>query len=352
MTLQSKAPRLRAEWCPYSLDFRFEARTSRAVMHQKDTYFIRLHDEARPELGAAIGEVPLFRGLSAEDNDRFEDSLAQACKEPLKALTCGVSAIEFGFESALRSLYGSASTPWTRGECGIPINGLVWMGDKHTMAERISQKLDAGFKVLKLKIGGIDFEDEMALLEAVRRKFSPADLEIRVDANGAFSPHDCMRHLERLAPLALHSIEQPIKAGQPDEMAAICAVSPVPVALDEELIGCRTLEESIDLVNRIAPAYLVLKPALCGGFRGAENYIFAAEMQGIGWWATSALESDIGLFAIARWLSEKQISIPQGLGTGQLYHNNIPSPLYMRNAEIWCDYGGKWGDMDSLPWRD
>lgn len=342
---------LRAEWCRYRLDFRFEARTSRAVMESKDTYFVRVRDAARPELGTAVGEVPLFRGLSAEDSEDFENLLARACADPLKALTCGISSISFGFESAIRSLYGDPATPWTRGECGIPINGLVWMGDKATMAKRIAEKLDAGFKVLKLKIGGIDFEDEIALLESVRRRFSPSDLEIRADANGAFTPQNCMKRLERLAAFGLHSLEQPIRAGQPETMAAVCAASPVPIALDEELIGCRTLEESIALVKEISPAYLVLKPALCGGFRGADNYIFAADMCGIGWWATSALESDIGLYAIARWLSHKNIVMPQGLGTGQLYHNNIPSPLYMCNASICCDPYGSWGDLETLPWQ-
>lgn len=329
-------------WCPYSLEFKFEARTSRAVMQVKDTYFIRTTD-------GIISEVPLFKGLSAEDNDGFESRLSLACASNTPGTD---SSIRFGFEALERRSRGSfQNNLFMKGMQGIPINGLVWMGDKMTMKSRIADKLNSGFKVLKLKIGGINFEDELDLLSDIRRGFSPNDLEIRLDANGSFSPGNALERLERLSEFSIHSLEQPIKAGQEAIMADICKLSPIPIALDEELIGTRSREESFALIEKIKPQYLILKPALCGGFSGADTYIDIACQLDISWWATSSLESNIGLFDIALWLSDHGIDMPQGLGTGQLYFNNIPSPLELRGAELFYNPDAAWVWPEQLSWR-
>lgn len=315
-------------------------------MTTKDTYFIRLVDSDTGRV-VGVGECPLFAGLSAEDTPDYPALLDYACHHPEQALSLPYSSIRFGFESAMRL---RPDTSWTRGEAGIPINGLIWMGDKNTMATRIRQKLDQGFRVLKLKIGGIRFDDEVDLLRHLRWTFRPDDLEIRLDANGSFPPADALGRLDTLARYHIHSLEQPVRAGQPEVMADICRRSPIAIALDEELIGCRTPEASRSLLADIAPHYIILKPALCGGFAAADVYIAAATGLGIGWWATSALESDIGLEAIAGWLSTHTTDMPQGLGTGQLYRNNIPSPLELRGSSLWRRPDIPTSTLDTLPW--
>lgn len=342
----------RAEWCRYTLDFTFEARTSRGSMLHKDTYFIRI---TAPDKRIGVGEVPLFRGLSQEDTPEFEQILADKCRNITDAIEdSSVSSIAFGISSALASMAqnGSAATPrtpWELGHRGIPINGLVWMGDKHLMQKRVAEKLAQGFRVIKIKIGGINFDDELEIIKELRRQFSPDELELRLDANGAFQPDEALKYLDRLAPYDIHSIEQPVKAGQIEAMADICRRSPIPVALDEELIGMRTYEEKVRLVSEIQPSFLVLKPSLCGGFSAAAQYI---DIIGPGrWWVTSALESNVGLYAIARWLTRYDISMAQGLGTGQLYSNNIGSPLSMHDCRLWCDPLKRWQDLDELPWH-
>lgn len=338
---------IHVKWCPYRLDFTFTAVTSRQRMTHKDTYFIRVADDARPGV-ITYGECALFGGLSAEDVPDYETRLAEACASPLDALSHPYSSIRFGFEQALSPLPAS---PWREGRAGIPINGLIWMGDKATMKRRIAEKLDAGFKVLKLKIGGINFDDEVDLLAAVRRAFAPSDLEIRLDANGHFPSHEAPVRLDRLAVFGIHSIEQPVAAGQPEAMARLCASTPIPIALDEELIGLRSPAESRALLEAIRPQYIILKPSLCGGYRASDEYIAAASELGIGWWATSALESNVGLYGLGAWLAAKGVDMPQGLGTGQLYSNNIASPLVLRGSSLWCDPAMQWGDMEGLPWR-
>lgn len=336
-----------AEWCRYRLDFTFEARTSRGSMMHKDTYFIKL---SAPDGTTAYGEIPLFKGLSAEDTPDFESLLEQCCKTPeatLAAPPC--SSIAFGFESAFTELSQPQPTEWEEGRVDIPINGLIWMGDKELMRKRISEKLDAGFHILKLKIGGINFNDEIDLLRSIRKTFTPADLEIRLDANGSFAPVEALTKLQELSDFGIHSIEQPIKAGQIELMSELCRKSPIAIALDEELIGKRTHNEHAELLSEIKPQYIILKPALCGGFADASDY---ANIIGDGrWWATSALESNIGLHAIGRWLSNYKLSMPQGLGTGQLYSNNIPSPLTMHGGSLWCDGKMPWQIPDNLQWQ-
>lgn len=325
---------LQASYAPYTLAFRETAITSRQSMNVKDTYLLRLTDGAK----SAIGEIPLFRGLSAEDTPDFESRLAKICSTGID--NCMPSSVRFGFETATAALESGSQemlfdTAWSRGEKGIRINGLIWMGDRRTMARRIREKLDGGFRCVKLKIGGIDFADELSLLRFIRTEFGPGDVELRLDANGAFSPQNAYDRLGYLSELSIHSIEQPIKAGQWDAMAELCAVSPIPVALDEELIGVTADQDKKRMLEVIRPAFIILKPSLCGGLVEADKWIDFAVERGIGWWATSALESDLGLNAIAQWVSRRNPEMPQGLGTGRLYTNNFPSPLELRGEELW-----------------
>ncbi len=318
---------LTAGWKPYELRFLFEARTSRERMWTKKTYFVNIRDDESGMTG--VGECGLFAGLSDDDVPGYEDLLDYYCRHPHEALACGYSSIRTGFETAFLSLAAPdgclfpGARAWVDGNEGIRINGLIWMGDKRTMLKRVREKLDAGFSVLKLKIGGIGFEDECDIISSIRREFRPDDLTIRLDANGSFIPANALTRLGALARHHIHSIEQPVMAGQWEEMRRVCRDSEIPIALDEELIGCRSAEESAALLDAICPHFVVLKPTLCGGFSGADVWIAAAEARGIGWWATSALESNTGLNAIAQWVAAKHPVLPQGLGTGQLYANNV-----------------------------
>ncbi len=349
---------LKAVWAPYTLHFKETAITSRARMLTKDTYYIKVYDPAEPHR-VGWGEIPLFRGLSAEDAPDYEDVLNETCErigsgEPLPPY----SSIRFGFEMALNDLRNGArqvffDTPWAQGRTAQQINGLIWMGDKHTMSARIRMKLDAGFKCVKLKIGGINFDDELDLLRIIRREFDKSRIELRLDANGAFTPQNALHRLDKLSAFDIHSIEQPIKAGQWEAMQRIASESPIPIALDEELIGCHDLNFKHEMLRYIRPSYIILKPALCGGFHEADEWIQCARENGIGWWATSALESDLGLDAIAQWVSAYKPSIPQGLGTGQLYTNNIPSPVTLsgemlqRRSSVPYDFT----QLNSLNWN-
>jgi o-succinylbenzoate synthase len=249
----------------------------------------------------------------------------------------------FGLETAWRQLHDGGSTalsatPFARGQEGIPINGLVWMGDFDTMAARLEQKLAQGFSCVKIKIGAIDFADEIALIARLRDRYGSDRIELRVDANGAFSPAEALGKLEQLSCNDIHSIEQPIMAGQWQEMARLCESSPLSIALDEELIGVNTLDRKRQLLDTIRPQYIILKPSLHGGMAGCREWIALAQERGIGSWITSALESNVGLYAIARLAQEiygPDIRMPQGLGTGQLFTDNIPMPLEIRGERLW-----------------
>lgn len=342
-------PVLKAVYKPLCLDFKFEAVTSRARMRHKDTYLVKLYDPVNPER-VGYGECALFRGLSAEDDAGYEKRLVRACEDPVAWLKdnagCCDSSITFGLESAISNLGGNQCR-WHSGEVKIPINGLVWMGDCDLMARRVEEKLDQGFKCLKLKIGGIDFRDELELLRIIRENFPADRLQLRVDANGAFTPDNAMDRLEALERYDLHSIEQPIRQGQWEEMAWLCRESPIPIALDEELIPLSLDPDNRErMLDLVMPAYIILKPSLCGGFGVADRWIEMARERGIGWWATSALESNIGLDAIARWLGDKNIPenemMHQGLGTGMLYHNNIPSPVIQQGQYLTYNPHGTW----------
>lgn len=347
---------MKAARCKYQLDFRFLAITSREKLRSKDTYFIKVWED--DPLVYGIGEAALFRGLSSDDCPEYEDKLSEVCQN-IDAYASDIEclsdypSIRMGVETAILDLKNGGMhqifpTEWSEAKSSITINGLVWMGDMNTMAERIKEKVDAGFHCVKLKIGGINFDDELRLLELVR-KVSPG-VEIRLDANGAFSPENAEARLSLLSAFNVHSIEQPIRQGQWDEMARLCRISPIPIALDEELIGINSLSRKIEMLNAIRPQYIILKPTLCGGFSGADEWITIAESMGIGWWATSALESNIGLNAIAQWVSSKNVVLPQGLGTGQLYHNNILSPLTLVGDRLYYRHDFKW-EIPNLRWN-
>ena len=323
------------------LNFKRPSGTSRGVLTSKETFFLVIEQEEKK----GIGECNLFRGLSADDVPDYEAKLQwveqhlhlgeKALLEELKTFP----SIQFGVEQAFRSVaapqwYELFPSNFTKGKDAIPINGLIWMGSPDFMKAQIKEKLAQGFRCIKMKIGAIDFEEEYRILKALRNEFSANDIEIRVDANGAFQATEALRYLERLATLQLHSIEQPIRAGQWEAMAELCEQTPLPIALDEELIGVFTREEKQRLLREIQPQYIILKPSLIGGYRGSEEWITLAETLGIGWWVTSALESNIGLNAIAQWTYTLHSSMPQGLGTGTLYTNNIPFPLYVENGHI------------------
>ena len=323
------------------LNFKRPSGTSRGVLTSKETFFLVIEQGDKK----GIGECNLFRGLSADDVPNYEAKLQwveqhlhlgeKALLEELKTFP----SIQFGVEQAFRSVatpqwYEVFPSNFTKGKDAIPINGLIWMGSPDSMKAQIKEKLAQGFRCIKMKIGAIDFEEEYRILKALRNEFSANDIEIRVDANGAFQATEALRYLERLATLQLHSIEQPIRAGQWEAMAELCEQTPLPIALDEELIGVFTREEKQRLLKEIQPQYIILKPSLIGGYRGSEEWITLAETLGIGWWVTSALESNIGLNAIAQWTYTLHSSMPQGLGTGTLYTNNIPFPLYVENGHL------------------
>ena len=331
------------------LQFKRPSGTSRGVLTEKETWFLKLVDEER----TGLGECGILRSLSYDDRPDYEDKLRWTCENINKGKTyllkelIDFPSIQFGLEMAFRSL--DAESPFllfpsefTKGKEGIPINGLVWMGDKEFMKNQIAEKIEAGFQCIKLKIGAIDFETELDLLASIRKNFSASEIELRVDANGAFSPEEALEKLNRLAKYDLHSIEQPIKQGQIKEMARICEKTPLPIALDEELIGVTSVTEKQKLIQTIKPHYAIFKPSLIGGYQGTGEWIDICETHDVDWWITSALESNIGLNAIAQWTYTLNSSLPQGLGTGGLYTNNIQAPLAVENGHIKYDPEKEW----------
>lgn len=353
---------LTADYIKYTLHFRFEAGTSRGVMTEKDSFIIRLFDTDHPTV-VGYGECGPLKGLSLDDRGDFEGQLTQICRYfnqldlqlfpwnvPIvlnQLISQQFPSILFGFETAMLDYMTGGKrliqeTDFVQGIRAVPINGLIWMGTREFMLAQIEQKLAAGYTTLKLKIGAIDFAQECALLGYVRNRFSPEQITLRVDANGAFSPAEAMTKLGELAQFGLHSIEQPIRAGQPDLMAELCRESPIPIALDEELIGCMEYVEKFRLLKKIQPQYIILKPTLLGGMRHCDEWIELANRLGIGWWVTSALESNIGLNAVAQYTAQFKTTLPQGLGTGQLYHNNFDSPLQIEHGSLRYDPAQPW----------
>lgn len=349
---------LQAQYCKYRLDLRFEARTSRSAMHHKDTYFIKVFDDSEPEI-FGIGECALFRGLSADDRSDYELRLQRVCRDIVHVTDpedIGMSSIAFGLETAMQDLRNGGRRviypgKWADGQSELVINGLVWMGSADLMMQRLQEKLNLGFRCVKIKIGAIDFDRELELLAYVRSAWNASKVELRLDANGAFSPRQALNVLDKLARYDIHSIEQPIKAGQLSAMRDICRNSPIPVALDEELIGARRYDDQARLLDAIMPQYVILKPALCGGFQASNRWISLARQRDAGWWATSAMESDIGLNAIAQWVASFNPEMPQGLGTGALYSSNIISPLRLSADRISVDPHAEWQIPDTLQWQ-
>jgi o-succinylbenzoate synthase len=331
---------MKASYKRYLLEFKRPSGTSRGVLLDKETFILEISDNGK----SGIGECAVFRGLSFDDRPDYEDKLEWLCKNIeqdyayLKEELKEFPSIWFGYEQAVLNLkYGDSlyfPSEFTEEQAAITINGLIWMGDIAYMEEQIQDKLEKGFHCIKLKIG-VNWKEEHLILQKLRGKFSKDQLELRVDANGGFNKEEAMVVLQQLANLDIHSIEQPIKAGNWDDMAELCAATPTPIALDEELIGVTDFEEKKKLLGRIRPQYIILKPALVGGFSGSDEWISLAEEHTIGWWITSALESNIGLNAIAQYTFTKKSPMPQGLGTGALFVNNFESSLDLRNELLW-----------------
>jgi O-succinylbenzoate synthase len=329
--------KIKAFFKKHTLVFKKPARTSRDTLLKKPTYYLILRDLENGVFG--VGECSTIKGLSIDNEDTFEAKLQELCAMidfnngfDFEVDLEDFPAIRFGYETAMLDLMNGGKrqifiNEFYEGKKDIPINGLVWMDDAEEMSAQIKEKIEQGYGCVKLKIGALDFEEELSLLKSIRKNYKKADIEIRVDANGAFEFEKASEVLKQLAELDIHSIEQPIKPDQWEQMAELCSENILPVALDEELIGVDAEESRLRLIQTIKPHYLILKPSLLGGVYSCVNWIELAETENIGWWATSALESNIGLNAIAQWVANYDNNMYQGLGTGQLYKNNIKSPL-------------------------
>ena len=328
------------------LHFKQPAGTSRGVYTTRRLWLLTLTDEAGRR---GVGECAPLPQLSCDDLPNYADLLRDACEQ--FCLTGKIDydrlrpfpSMLFGLETAVLNLQAGSprlfDTPFSRGEQGIPINGLVWMGTYQEMLGRIEEKIRLGFRCIKLKIGAIGFDEELDLIRRIRQRFTPEQVQLRVDANGAFTPDEALDKLHELSNYSIHSIEQPIRQQQWKDMARLCQQSPIPIALDEELIGVNTTDEKETLLDTIRPAYIILKPSLHGGMMGTKEWIALARRRGIGSWITSALESNIGLNAVAQLAAlvyGPDIAMPQGLGTGQLFSDNIPMPLQIRNDCLWA----------------
>ncbi|WP_020527224.1 o-succinylbenzoate synthase [Flexithrix dorotheae] len=346
---------------PLKLIFRFDARTSRGAISTKETFIIKISNEDNPEI-YGLGECSTLPGLSIDHTSDYENKLVPFLRKSTRLKSIddiykikGIQnypSIIFGLETAFLDLENGGKrkvfvNSFSEKEIPIPINGLVWMGSHEFMLEQLKEKINKKFTCIKIKVGAIDFEEEVQLLKYIRSKFSKNELTIRLDANGAFSPQNAIEKLSTLSKYDIHSIEQPIKQKQWEAMKNLCKNTPIPIALDEELIGIIEMKEKKDLLDFIQPQYLIFKPSLIGGFKSTREWINQCEEKNIGWWITSALESNIGLNAISQFTGNYNIKIPQGLGTGQLYHNNIPSPLKIQNGNLHYDHDKSW-ELENL----
>ena len=340
---------MKATYHKYILNFKRPSGTSRGVMTEKETWFLVLEKDGKK----GIGECGILRGLSADDRPDYEEKLQWTCanihlgKEALWEALIEFPSIQFGVEMAFLSLESKNPfllfpSAFTEGEKSIQINGLIWMGEPAFMKQQIEEKLAQGFRCVKLKIGAIDFEKELELLRFIRAHFTAEQVEIRVDANGAFALNEALYKINQLSEFELHSIEQPIQKNNTDRMAGLCKTPPFSIALDEELIGVFSFEEKEQLLQKIKPQYIILKPSFVGGFKGTQEWISLAEKYQIGWWITSALESNVGLNAIAQWTYTLQNPMPQGLGTGALYTNNFDCPLQVLAGQLWYQKDKDW----------
>jgi len=342
-----------ARYTQLNLQFKFPAGTSRGILLYKPSSFLILEEDGFQ----GVGECSTIPDLSIDPVNSYIEKLDQLCKQLNNGFDPGAidlgdfPSIAFGLETALLDLKAHGSkclfpSTFTEGKTRIPINGLVWMGDKDFMQKQIREKIAAGFHCIKLKVGAIDFDTEMGIISVIRQQFSPEDIEIRLDANGGFKPEEALEKLNKLSTFTIHSIEQPIKQSQLNAMADLCRQSPIPIVLDEELIGVKQADRE-SILEKLKPAYIILKPSILGGFRESEDWIRLAETHNVGWWITSALEANVGLNAIAQWTATLGSLLPQGLGTGQLYLNNIPSPLEIEHAELFYRPKNEW-DLSSI----
>lgn len=340
---------IKATYYKYILQFKTPSGTSRGILKTKETWFLYLSKEDK----FGVGECGLFRGLSIDDRPDYEDKLKWVCNnielglDILLAKTIHFPSIQIGLEQAFLSLQSTSPfklfvSNFTESNKAIDINGLIWMGDREFMNDQIKEKIAQGFRCLKMKIGAIDFATEIQLLASIRKEFSINDIELRVDANGAFKPSEALEKLKILSNYDLHSIEQPIRQGHYQEMALLCEETPLPIALDEELIGVFNVTKRTKMLQIIKPQYIILKPSLVGGFKESLEWIELAKKSGIGWWVTSALESNIGLNAIAQWTATLKSSMPQGLGTGGLFTNNFDSPLEVYKGGLYYNKNKNW----------
>ncbi|MHC1777071.1 MAG: o-succinylbenzoate synthase [Lentimicrobium sp.] len=341
----------------YALHFRKPAGTSRGILLSKDSYFIILTDDDTPDI-QGVGECSIIRGLSPDDRPGLDDKISDVCRdisvfEDDRQHSLGDwPAIRTGIEMAFTDLKTGGTrilfpSGFTAGTASIPNHGLIWMGKPDEMLGQIEKKINEGYRVIKMKIGALNFDEELNLIRTIRNHYPAKDISIRLDANGAFSPDEALPNLEKLARFDIHSIEQPILQGHFKSMADICRHSPITVALDEELTGVYKPEVRRKLLESIRPHYLVLKPSLLGGFRASEEWIELAGKLKIGWWINSALESNIGLNAIAQWTATMNNPMVQGLGTGSLFANNFPSPLLAKEATLQYNPHFQW-DLSAL----
>lgn len=340
---------MKVSYIKYNLNFKRPSGTSRGILTEKETWFIIIEENGK----RGIGECGLLRGLSIDDRPDYEEKLKWACEnihlgeEELWRELIEFPSIQFGLEMAFLSLKSENpfvlfSSKFTSGEKSIPINGLVWMGDEQFMKQQIEEKIEQGFGCIKMKIGAIDFDKELQLLRFIRDNFNENEIEIRVDANGAFNKNEALGKINQLSGFKLHSIEQPIQKNNTDTMSVLCKNTNLPIALDEELIGVFSMEEKEQLLKKVMPQYIILKPSFIGGFKGTMEWISLAEKYKIGWWITSALESNVGLNAIAQFTFILNTVMPQGLGTGSLYTNNFDCPLVVENGQLWYKPNLKW----------
>ena len=343
---------MKASYHKYLLNFKRPSGTSRGILTEKETWFIILEKEGKK----GIGECGILRTLSIDDRPDYEAKLCWTCENihlgenALWEALIEFPSIQFGVEMAFQSLASENPfllfpSAFTNTQKSIPINGLVWMGEPSFMKEQIEEKLAQGFNCIKLKIGAIDFEKELTLLRFIRENYDSETIEIRVDANGGFTSEEALYKINQLSEFEIHSIEQPIPKNNTDRMSELCRTAPIPIALDEELIGVFSSAEKEALLQKIQPQYIILKPSLIGGFRGSKEWISLAEKYNIGWWITSALEGNIGLNAIAQWTFLQQNAMPQGLGTGGLYTNNFDCPLEVLEGQLWYQNKKEW-DFD------
>ena len=339
------------------LHFKQPAGTSRGIYTTRDVWYIVLIDTTNPS-HYGVGECAPLPDLSCDALPNYEAILKEACKQFVDTGCIDREALRpypsilFGLETAWAHYQAQSiqlwQTPFSQGKEGIPINGLIWMGNFDEMYRRIEEKMQQGFRCIKLKIGAIIFERELELLAHIRQHFSADQITLRVDANGAFSPSEAMDKLQRLSEYHIHSIEQPIRAGQWEEMNRLCKSTPIPIALDEELIGINNRNDKIALLETIRPQYIILKPSLHGGLCGSQEWIELATQYGIGHWITSAIESNIGLNAIAQWTATLCPTLPQGLGTGMLFTDNVDFPLHIQGDCLW--YHSEEADPNIINW--